>query len=312
MLVCCAAMAAGACEEAQSVEVQPLPPLQRPSPEARAGLPEVRGLWRFAGFEIPASDTTLVREKVYALTPPGDFQIATQRLDSIAGQYLRAGVAFPIVGEVRRDSAISLVLFSGGTGQFVAGHVRRDTLWVELTTFQSAVESWPRGTRAALVRRVSGPPFRRLLGGAPIYVPVDSTRVDSLRMDSLRRAGVVVPPAGTQPAPGQPMPGAVPPVMQPGVPPAAQPQRPPVTQPQRPPVAQPQRPAATQPRPPAAQPRQPVQQRPPAQRPPAQRPPPAPTPRETVPEPRPETPPPAPLPRPNAPRDTIRFPAPPR
>ncbi|HEY0021455.1 MAG TPA: hypothetical protein VGB24_01040 [Longimicrobium sp.] len=304
MLVCCAAMAAGACEEAQSVEVQPLPPLQRPSPEARAGLPEVRGLWRFAGFEIPASDTTLVRERVYALTPPGDFQIATQRLDSIAGQYLRAGVAFPIVGEVRRDSAVSLVLFSGGTGQFVAGHVRRDTLWVELTTFQSAVESWPRGTRAALVRRVSGPPFRRLLGGAPITVPVDSTRLDSLRMDSLRRAGVVVPPAGTQPAPGQPMPGAVPPAMQPGVPPAAQPQRPPVTQPQRPP--------ATQPRPPAAQPRQPVQQRPPAQRPPAQRPPPAPTPRETIPEPRPETPPPAPLPRPNAPRDTIRFPAPPR
>jgi hypothetical protein len=294
MLVCCAAMAAGACEEAQSVEVQPLPPLQRPSPEARAGLPEVRGLWRFAGFEIPASDTTLVRERVYALTPPGDFQIATQRLDSVAGQYLRAGVAFPIVGEVRRDSAISLVLFSAGTGQFVAGHVRRDTLWVELTTFQSAVESWPRGTRAALVRRVSGQPFRRLLGGAPIDVPVDSTRLDSLRLDSLRRAGVVVPPVGTQPAPGQPMPGAVPPAMQPGVPPAAQPQRPP----------------ATQPRPHAAQPRQPVQQRPPAQRPPAQRPP-APAPRETIPEPRPETPP-APLPRPNAPRDTIRFPAPPR
>lgn len=318
MLVCCAAMAAGACEEAQSVEVQPLPPLQRPSPEARAGLPEIRGLWGFAGFEIPAADTTLVREKVYALTPPGDFQIATQRLDSIAGQYLRAGVAFPIVGEVRRDSAVSLVLFSGGTGQFVAGHVRRDTLWVELTTFQSAVESWPRGTRAALVRRVSGAPFRRLLGGAPITVPVDSTRLDSLRMDSLRGAGVVVPPAGTQRTPGQPMPGAVPPAVQPGVPPAAQPQRPPVAQPQRPPAAQPQRPPvvqprppATQPRPPAAQPRQPVQQRPPAQRPPAQGPPPAPTPRETVPQPRPETPPPAPLPRPNAPRDTIRFPAPP-
>lgn len=290
MLVCCAAMAAGACEEAQSVEVQPLPPLQRPSPEARAGLPEVRGLWRFAGFEIPASDTTLVRERVYALTPPGDFQIATQRLDSIAGQYLRAGVAFPVVGEVRRDSAISLVLFSGGIGQFVAGHVRRDTLWVELTTFQSAVESWPRGTRAALVRRVSGPPFRRLLGGAPITVPVDSTRLDSLRLDSLRRAGVAVPPAGTLPV--QPMPGAVPPPAQPGVPPAAQPQRPPVTQP----------------RPPAAQPRQPVQQRPPAQRPP-----PVPTPpQETIPEPRQETPPPAPLPRPNAPRDTIRFPEPPR
>lgn len=298
LLVCCAAL--GACSEAESVEVQDLPPLRRPSAEVRAGLPEVKGTWRFAGFEIPAADTALVRERVYALLPPGDFQIGTQRLDSIAGQYVRGGTAFPFVGEVRRDSVISLVAFSGGTGQFVAGRVRKDTLWVELTTFQSAVESWPRGTRAALVRGTVAAPFRRLLGGAPITVPVDSARLDSLRLDSLRRAGVAVPPAGAQPVPGQPLPGQ--PVV---VPPAGQ-------QPvqQRPPVAQP-RPPAAQPRPP------PTQQRPPAQRPPVSRPPvQQQPPRETIPQPREETPPPPPpaqpVPRPNAPRDTIRFGDPPR
>ena len=71
VLVCIAALAAGACGEAEGVEVQPLPPLQRPSPAARAALPEVRGVWRFACFEIPARDTTAVREQVYTLTPPG-------------------------------------------------------------------------------------------------------------------------------------------------------------------------------------------------------------------------------------------------
>ena len=100
-----AAMAAAACGDADNVQVQPLPPLRRPSPEARAGLPEVRGVWRFAGFEIPAKDTMLVREKVYALTPPGDLQIATQRLDSLAGRYVRGQVNFPFTGNVRVMSA---------------------------------------------------------------------------------------------------------------------------------------------------------------------------------------------------------------
>jgi hypothetical protein len=317
VLACIAALAAGACGEAEGVEVQPLPPLERPTPEARAGLPEVRGVWRFAGFEIPARDTTAVRERVYTMVPPGEFRILTQRLDSIAGQYVREGVAFPFVGEVRRDSALSLVAFAGGVGQFAAGRVVPDTLWIELTSFSTA-QTWPRGTRAAMVRRGGGQPFRRLLGGAPIYVPVDSAAVrDSIRLDSLRRAGVIVTPGAVpgqpgqpvpgQPVPGQPVPGQtapgqpLPPGTQPGAArptvPGAQPQRPPVqAQPQqRPPAAQPQRPPAqTQPRPPAQ-----TQPRPQPQRPPVQ---------EPVFQPQAE---PSPPPNPNAPKDTIRFGTPP-
>lgn len=319
VLACIAAFAAGACGEAEGVEVQPLPPLERPSPEARAALPEVRGVWRFAGFEIPAGDTTAVRERVYALTPPGELRIVTQRLDSIAGQYVRAGVAFPFTGEVRRDSAIAVVAFSGGVGQFASGRVQRDTFWIELTSFTTA-QTWPRGARAALVRGAApAQPFRRLLGGAPIYVPVDSTAVrDSIRLDSLRRAGVIVPAPGTvppgtmqpgvgQPVPGQPLPAGV----QPGVVrPTAPGVQPGGVQPQRPAV-QPQRPAPTQPqqRPPAqAQPR-PQPQRP-APRPQPQRPPSA---QEPVSEPavEPDPPPSAPPPNPNAPRDTLRFGSPP-
>jgi hypothetical protein len=298
VLACLAALAAGACGEAEGVEVQPLPPLQRPSPEMRAGLPEVRGVWRFAGFEIPAGDTARVRERVYTLVPPGELRVLTQRLDSIAGQYVREGVAFPFTGDVRRDSAMTLVAFSEGIGQFAAGRVLRDTFWIELTSFTSA-QTWPPGTRAALVRRPSGPPFRRLLGGAPIAPPVDSVALrDSIRLDSLRRAGVVVTP-GAQPVPGQPLPPAAQPGARPTVP-GAQPgavQRPPAAQPQRPPAAQPQRP---QPRP--------QQPRPQPQRPPVQQPPPV---SEPVDEPVNQPPPSQPPPNPNAPRDTIRFGNPP-
>jgi hypothetical protein len=270
-------MAAGACGEAEGVEVQPLPPLRRPTPEARAGLPEVRGVWRFTGFEIPAGDTTAVREQVYMLTPPGELRVITQRLDSIAGQYVREGVAFPFVGEVRRDSALSMVAFSEGIGQFAAGRLVRDTLWVELTSFTSA-QTWPRGTRAALVRGTPRAPFRRLLGGAPITPPVDSVALrDSIRLDSLRRAGVVVPPAGTvPPATGQPLPGAQPQQRPPGQTVPTRPrQRPPAqTQP-----AQPQFPPPSEP---VGEPvNEPVQQ-------------PTPTPSQ-------------PAPNPSAPRDTLRF-----
>jgi hypothetical protein len=292
-VLACAALAAGACDEA-SGKVQPLPPLTRPSVEARAGLPEVRGIWRFAGFEIRAQDTMLVREQAYQLTPPAEIRIITQRLDSIAGQIVRDGVGFPFTGEVRRDSAIALVTFSDGIAQFAAGHLRRDTFWIELTSIASHA-GWSPGARAAMVRRPPGPPFRRLLGGAPIYVPVDSTAIrDSVRLDSLRRAGVVVPP-------GQP--GVQPPVT--GQPPAGVPMQPGA----RPPAAVPQ----GQPRPPVQQQRPPVQQtpRPQPQRPPVTQPqlPPV---AEPVPEPAPENPPQlTPPPNPNAPRDTLRFGRPP-
>lgn len=307
VLACCAALAAGACGDAEGVEVQPLPPLQRPSPEARAGLPEVRGVWRFAGFEIPARDTAAVRERVYALVPPGELRVVTQRLDSVAGQYVREGVAFPFTGEVRRDSTLTVVAFSEGMGQFAAGRVVRDTFWIELTSFTTG-QSWPQGTRAALVRTAVRQPFRRLLGGIAIAPPVDSVALrDSIRLDSLRRAGVIVAPpaaAGQQPVPG---PGqALPPAAQPGVQPGARPAVPgaqPVPQ-QRPPAqAQPQQrpPAQVQPRPQQPRPQQP---RPQPQRPRA----------EPVNEPVSEpSPPPAQQlpPNPNAPRDTLRFGRPP-
>lgn len=308
VLVAGAALAAAACGDAENVRVQPLPPLQRPTAEARAGLPEVRGVWRFAGFEIPARDTTLVREKVYMMTPLGDFQIATQRMDSIAGRYVRGPVTFPFTGEVRRDSVLAIVAFSGGVGQFLSGRVVRDTLWVEMTSFSSAVETWPRGTRAALVRKVGGAPFRRLLGGAPIYVPVDSAALDSVRLDSLRRAGVLPPdsagavPGALPPAAGMPPAGAVPAaVPQPGVPQqrapqTGVPQRVPQTQPAVPPAARPAQPP-TRPAQPVTRPAQPVtrppvQQTPPVSQPPVQQQPPVSQ----------------PFPQPAAPRDTIRFP----
>jgi hypothetical protein len=256
-VLACAALAAGACDEA-SGKVQPLPPLTRPSVEARAGLPEVRGIWRFAGFEIRPQDTLLVREQAYQLIPPAEMRIITQRLDSIAGQFVRDGVGFPFTGEVRRDSTLSVVTFSDGVAQFAAGHLKRDTFWIELTSVTSAA-GWPPDARAAMVRRVGGPPFRRLLGGAPITPPVDSAAIrDSVRMDSLRRAGVVVPSA----QPGVQPPGAVP--AQPGVLPQTQtqPQRP-RPRPQRPPQTEPERPPAGEPVPEFVTPENPPQLSPP-------------------------------------------------
>jgi len=47
----CIALAAvtAACDPGGDVVVEPLPPLERPSPEARLGLPELAGPWRLAG-----------------------------------------------------------------------------------------------------------------------------------------------------------------------------------------------------------------------------------------------------------------------
>lgn len=289
-IACWTAAAAAGCGDADEVRVQPLPPLERPSPEARAGLPELGGVWRFAGFEIPAADTAQVRNRVYAMTPPGDLGVQTQRLDSIAGRYLRPGAAFPFEGEVRRDSTFTLVAFAGGVGSFVAGRVRRDTLWVELTSVPSA-ESWPRGTRAGLVRRPSGEPFLRLLGGAPIGVPVDTAAP----------AGTPAAPVTAPPTPAETVPPGV--DRQPPAPAAAPPRE---TQPQRP---QPRRPAPPERTPepeeprrqePEPEPEPPRREQPPPERPRPQRPP----------EPDPE--PPRPEPAPTGPRDTVRFGFPPR
>jgi hypothetical protein len=289
VLAAFALLGAAACNEANA-DVEPLPPLHRPTAEERAGLPLLSGRWLFTGFEYPVGDTLRVREQVYRLVPPGEFRIATQRLDSVAGQYVRDSVGFPLTGEVRRDGIFSFVAFEpGGVGEFVAGHVTRDTLWIELTGFPSAA-SWPPGTRAALVHNPRGAPFVRLRG----YVPPPPPPVDSTRQggeENGERPSAAPPP----PPPPPPPPVTEEPRPRPEPPPAPEPvDIPPVTAP--PPV--PFDTVLVPTEPPPVQP-QPQRQRGRRQRPP-------------------DTgvvnPPPAPPPDPGLqmPRDTIRIGNPPR
>jgi hypothetical protein len=250
-------LALAACEEAQGVDVQPLPSLRRPSPEARAGLPEVAGTWRFAGWELPVRDTATGGA---GMLPPGALAVRTQRLDSIAGAYVRDGQQFPFVGEVRRDRILSVVAFGpDGVGSFIAGRVLHDTLWIELTSL-SAAQTWSSGARAALVRTAVRQPFVRYQGGF-VKVNVDSIRADSVRRDSLRLADSVrladsaaagVVPGAPVPLPGQ-VPGQAPGQtgVRPGAPPTAVPGQPGVARPAAPPAA-----GTTQPQVPRAAPTQ--------------------------------------------------------
>lgn len=199
LLAALALLGAAACNEANA-DVEPLPPLHRPTPEERAGLPLVSGRWLFTGFEYPVRDTLRVREQVYRLVPPGEFRITLQRLDSVAGQYVRDSVGFPLTGEVRRDGIFSFVAFEpGGVGQFVSGHVLKDTLWIELTGFPSAA-SWPPGTRAALVRNPRGQPFVRLRG----YVPPPPPPADSGKTGEENGDRPSAPPPSAAPPPPPP------------------------------------------------------------------------------------------------------------
>lgn len=198
-----------ACDEARA-DVEPMPPLRRPTPEERASLPNVSGRWIFTGFEYPVRDTQRVREQVYRLVPPGEFVITTQRLDSVAGNYVRDSVAFPFTGEVRRDGIFAFVAVEpGGVGQFVSGRVVKDTVWIELTGFPSAA-SWPPGTRAALVKQPRGAPFVRLRG----YVPPPPPPVDSSRPAAPPPAAAPAPapaPVQVRPQPVAPPPPPPPP-----------------------------------------------------------------------------------------------------
>lgn len=261
---------AGACGPAEEVKVQELPPATLPSKERRIGLPEVEGVWRFAGWELPARDTAATGE---GRVPPGDLRVSTQRMDSVAGAYVRNGASFPFLGEVRRDSILSVVVFdAAGAGSFLAGRVRRDTLWVELASLPSA-QGWSAGTRAALVRGRVGAPFTRFRGVAP---RPDTVRPDTAAADTARPAAP--PPAGT---------GA--PVPQPAAPPVQAAPRP------TPPPTQQPTPATPQPTRPAPQQRPPARTQPEPQ-PPVRRDTPAPTP------PRPDTPRRRPAPRDTQPR----------
>lgn len=158
------------CEPAENVRVQPLPPLERPSPEARAGLPEVAGVWRFAGWDLAPTDSANLQRPLPGL---GEIRLQTQRLDSLAGAYIGPSGALPVVGEVRRDSIVSLVANAGGElGFFLAGEYARDTLWIRMS---SLVEpgTWPSDALAAFVRAEVSSPFVRL-HGTTAPPPVDS------------------------------------------------------------------------------------------------------------------------------------------
>lgn len=238
-----------ACEAAEGVDVQPLPPLDPPSVERRAGLPEMQGVWRFAGWEVPLRDTVAGRA---GLPAPGEIRVTTQRLDSLAGSYVREGAAFPFVGEARRDSLFSVVVFGpDGVGSFVAGRVRSDTLWVELTSLPSA-QPWPTGTRAAFVRSRVGEPFVRFPGLAPPPPPPDTTRADTLPADTAAAAprqpaapGTTPPATRPEARPQPTRPAPTPPPAQP-TPREPAPERPPPT---RDTVRRQPRPAPQQPRP---------------------------------------------------------------
>src|SRR5690606_23580152 len=86
-----------------------------PSPEARLGLPEVAGVWRFAGWEIVRGDSTSL-ERTFPSC--GELVLETPRLDSIAGTFQRAGGPAPVVGAVRRGGALAL---AAGAGRLAEG-----------------------------------------------------------------------------------------------------------------------------------------------------------------------------------------------
>lgn len=294
------------CEAASAGDVQPLPPLKRPSQEAQAGLPEVAGTWRFTGFEIAPEDTARINADSSVLVRPGDVVFRVQRLDSLAGSYVQDSVSYPFTGELRRDGTVAVVAnMPDGVGLFLAGHLQRDTLWVELTSFPFAA-AWPRGARAALVRTPVRSVFRRFLGGRVIPPPVDTAALrDSLRADSL--AAAVRDAAARAQAPAGAPPSAAPPparTQAPAGPPTPAPTRPARPAPE-PPVTGEEPPARPQPRP--VEPR-PVPVPEPVTLPPS-RPSPVPVPVEPVPSPTLPVPDPIPPPRP-APAETIRFPAP--
>lgn len=194
-----ALLAGAACGPSDEVEVQPLPPLERPTPEVRAGLPEVAGRWRLAGFQLATADTSGIGA---GLARPGELWIATQRLDSLAGVYTFAGQRSPLVGEARRDGVLALVAFDpDGVQRFIAGHLHDDTLWIELTSL-AAAEGWPTGTRAALVRTPVGEPFIRLPGGALLLPEPDTVVAPTVAQpDAPAATGVVPPRPETRPPP---------------------------------------------------------------------------------------------------------------
>jgi hypothetical protein len=226
---------AAACGPAEGVAVRELPPLERPSPEARAGLIDVHGSWNLAGWEVvdPAVGEVLPERA------PRSVRVEEQRLDSLSGQLVGAEASRGFVGEIRRDGIVSLVVgHDDGNPAVVAGAVSRDTLWLELST--AGGFAIPAGGRAAYIRAPTGQTWVRLPNGA------------LLRDTVIAVAGETAVSAPSPPPPS-------PPVQQPGAAPAASDNAPtprrdgpapaPVDTPggQRPPTAQPPPPPETVP-----------------------------------------------------------------
>lgn len=188
------------CDAAEDVRVQPLPSLEASSPEARLGLPEVAGLWRFAGWELAAGDTARVESTLPAF---GNLLLETQRLDSVAGFYAAGESRMPLVGEVRRDSILALA----GGGRYLTGRISRDTLWLALTSLLEP-GAWPADARAAFVRSPVGSRFVRVEGAVPALAAADSAAADT----AFGRPAGTPPVAGRRrgdlrtPAPGEPAP----------------------------------------------------------------------------------------------------------
>jgi hypothetical protein len=217
-----------ACGPADDVRVQPLPSLTVLSAEARAGVPTVSGVWRFAGWEVAEGDSAGLQAPLPGF---GAIALSSQKRDSLGGSYVVAGGRAPLAGEIRRDSVISLVTFlAPGDGRFLAGTLARDTFWMEMSSLAEPGR-WPDGARAAFVRTpVAGSPFIRMHGALPPPPPVDSAALDSI--NAAAAAAAAAPPVTTPPATTSPVPQPAVPAPQPTAPAA----RPPVT---RPPAATP-------------------------------------------------------------------------
>jgi hypothetical protein len=208
------------------VEVQPLPPLERPAAEARAGLPLVAGVWHFAGWEVANAEAGAA---LGAPARPGDIVVETQRIDSIAGFLARGEVRLPVVGEVRRDSIVSLVAMAeGATQRFAAGRVRADTLWIELSNLPAG-ELSPPTVRWAFVRTAAGQPFFRLPTGellrdtvvaqpTPMPPRVPAPGAEPQEPAAPQPRPTPAPPAEEPAAPAQPRPAPPPPAEDPAPP----------------------------------------------------------------------------------------------
>lgn len=222
-------LALAACDPAEEVSIQELPSLDRSSVEARLGLPELQGPWRFAGWELAEGDTLGLEAELPAL---GVLWLQSQKRDSLAGFYLTAGGGrAPLQGEVRRNGVVALVTFpQSGEGRYLVGSVQGDTLWVESTTLVEQ-GGWREDARMAFVRSQTAlTPFRRVRGLIPPR-PTADTAALAAGMDTAISRGLT---AGTtmagQGRPSVPVPGrAASP--QPGAP-----IRPPQTRPVAPPA----------------------------------------------------------------------------